>query len=301
MKNKANGFTLVEVILILALIGVMTPIIYSVFFGGQKGFEVSVEQVHEQTDHRILRDYLVKELRYASYIDNEEPGVNEEYERYYGLKIIEDNGVKRLEKTQYEGVQIISSNIMPIKFNDINIETKDETMKVKFTFLEDNSNYKITILLENRPTLNAPMLSKKSDEIFYAYPEDIQIANNIPKEEADDNDLNNESDSSDKKEDNENSNEEKFPGIPIWDSEKTYNQGLEVIYNNRKFKARYYCEKNKTPGNINHNWQELTDEWRNFNIYLAGDIIKYNSKKYKAKWYSKNHIPTSGDPWELIQ
>lgn len=73
MKNKAKGFTLVEVILVLALIGVMTPIIYSVFFAGQKGFEVSVEQVQEQGDHRILRDYLVKELRDVSYITNGEP------------------------------------------------------------------------------------------------------------------------------------------------------------------------------------------------------------------------------------
>ena len=95
MKNKARGFTLIEVILVLALIGAMTPIVYSVFFGGQKGFEVSVEQVHEQADHRLLRDYLVKELRDVSYIANEKP---EKYDRYYSLEIIDKDGKKGLKK-----------------------------------------------------------------------------------------------------------------------------------------------------------------------------------------------------------
>ena len=174
MKNKARGFTLIEVILVLALIGAMTPIIYSVFFGGQKGFEVSVEQVQEQADHRILRDYLVKELRYVSYIANEKP---EKYEIYYSLEIDEN---KELKKTEYEkkeeGYEIKSESILPIKFKNLNIKVADGNSKVLEVTIDPD--YTFTILLENEAMLENEdrpeeiiLLDDLNKTIYYSYSE----------------------------------------------------------------------------------------------------------------------------------
>ena len=48
-------------------------------------------------------------------------------------------------------------------------------------------------------------------------------------------------------------------------------------------------------------WQEITDEWRDFNEYKQGDIVVYEGKQYQAWNWTKDNTPgTVGSPWQQI-
>ncbi|MGE4271560.1 MAG: carbohydrate-binding protein [Desulfitobacterium sp.] len=105
--------------------------------------------------------------------------------------------------------------------------------------------------------------------------------------------------------DDDDDDEEPVPGYPAWNPSVAYPGMTFITYDGRTFYNRYYANAGAIPGTKEKNgqytpWQELTNEWRNFNVYDTGDVVIYNGHQYRAKWYSINKVPTSGDPWELI-
>jgi len=90
------------------------------------------------------------------------------------------------------------------------------------------------------------------------------------------------------------------PGNSTWDSGKAYLEGDRVEFDGKVFEARYWTKGNQ-PGLMESPWQEITDEWRDFNIYEQGDIVLYDGKQYQAWYYTKNTIPgVVGSPWQQI-
>ena len=90
-----------------------------------------------------------------------------------------------------------------------------------------------------------------------------------------------------------------------WDPEVVYYIGDEVIYNGSVFTPHWNSVKGKVPGLIDSPWQEITDEWRAFNIYpTSGIVVWHNGVKYMSVYYSKGLEPgtVSGDGmwFELI-
>ncbi|OLS02739.1 PilW family protein [Tissierella creatinophila] len=240
MKNNRKGFTLVEVILVLALIGVIITVSYSIFFTGQKSFEVGIDKGLAQEDNRILREYLVRELRYITYFNSQKPNS----QNYYSLKIIQNsNGSNSLIKTKYNNGNKEENNT-PFTFNKLNLKSENGIIKA-----EVNDKYKFTILLENNSTLTGSILSNGSDEIFYAYPEDIQISSESPKEESNNN--NNNTEPSKPSEENPNTNPDK--DIPMWNKNNIYNKDDIVMYKGKKYKAKK-SNKGKEPTNTGH-WE----------------------------------------------
>lgn len=91
------------------------------------------------------------------------------------------------------------------------------------------------------------------------------------------------------------------PNYPAWDPLIDYPSTTYVTYNGRAFYNRYYVDRGVVPGTLNRPWQEITNQWRNFNVYNKDDEVCYNGQRYRAKWYTSNQTP--GDPygpWELI-
>lgn len=82
MRN-IKGITLVEVILTLALVALVIPVIYSIFFAGSTSHNVSTSKGFAQQDLRIASDFLTSELRLATDISK----VDYENNEYYYLKI----------------------------------------------------------------------------------------------------------------------------------------------------------------------------------------------------------------------
>ncbi len=97
----------------------------------------------------------------------------------------------------------------------------------------------------------------------------------------------------------ENGEEEALPDYPVWDPDVAYFGGNYIIYDERVFQARYWT-RGDVPGLISSPWQEITDQWRNFNIYHRDDRVLYEGKSYRAKWWNQNAPPNISQAWEPV-
>ena len=66
---RKKGFTLVELIIFLALLGVVLAIGYRIFFFGQRAFAVGSDQFQLQSEIRKAGDFIIDEVRNATEID----------------------------------------------------------------------------------------------------------------------------------------------------------------------------------------------------------------------------------------
>lgn len=98
----------------------------------------------------------------------------------------------------------------------------------------------------------------------------------------------------DEEEQEEDEEDDETNNYPEWDSSKShYVQDEIVSYNGGIFKTRNWVSGNVVPGTVGAPWQELTDDWRNFNVYQSGDVVNYSGASFKARdpiW------PTTGNP-----
>ncbi len=242
--GKKHGFTLVEVVLILALMSIVIVVSYSVFFMGQKSFEVGIDKGLDQADNRILREYLVKEFRYIKYLDNKPPESNL-YEFYYTMKIIDNKDVRQLEKTKFkDNIAIENYLISTIKFDELTLDTENGIIEINFIPLGKQKAYNYTIRSENNNNLTNIKFPEENNEIYYAYPEDNIVASSTDTEEPTEDGL----------DDSENEDSHlPLDHINDWNSNMKYNIGekvryLEKIYNSRK------NNNDKTPTNSGH-WE----------------------------------------------
>jgi prepilin-type N-terminal cleavage/methylation domain-containing protein len=88
-------------------------------------------------------------------------------------------------------------------------------------------------------------------------------------------------------------------GPQPWKSGTGYKLGDEVIYNGTLYQARK--DTTSTPGTINGDWQEITSEYRNFNLYATGDEVVFDGKVFVARGTTFNEIPGQvSSPWQEI-
>lgn len=177
MKNKRYGFTLLEVILTLALIGIVIPLIYSLFFSGQKSFKLGTEEVYEQQDHRQLRDYLVKELRYIDKL-SDEPLSGGDYEKYYSLELEDNKIIKAEYKNSDSGSTDATVILSSIEEEEIHLTLTNNILAVKYKYKdqeEDQQADNFVFLLENseQGTGSFKITKSGSDKLYYAMTEDI--------------------------------------------------------------------------------------------------------------------------------
>ncbi len=64
-----NGFTLVELLMGLAILGLVLGTIYGCFFAGTRSWQRGSERMDHQQNGRIAVDSIVRELRYANYVE----------------------------------------------------------------------------------------------------------------------------------------------------------------------------------------------------------------------------------------
>jgi uncharacterized repeat protein (TIGR02543 family)/prepilin-type N-terminal cleavage/methylation domain-containing protein len=93
VKNK-KGITLIEVILTLAILAIVIPVVYSVFFAGVTSYSFSTNKGFAQQDLRRTADYLTNELRFVTDINDEALNSGE----YFSLQV---NGNGDLIKTKH--------------------------------------------------------------------------------------------------------------------------------------------------------------------------------------------------------
>lgn len=98
MKEFRKGVTLIELVLVLALVGIVLQVVYSIFFVGNVSYSISSNKGFSQQDVRILGDFLISELKYITEMSTTDVYVDS----YYSIKIDNVDGKKILTKTLHK-------------------------------------------------------------------------------------------------------------------------------------------------------------------------------------------------------
>jgi hypothetical protein len=84
-----------------------------------------------------------------------------------------------------------------------------------------------------------------------------------------------------------------------WDSAISYGRYSRVVYNGAVFEARDPTA-GAQPGLMDSPWNEITNLWRDFNVYVGGDEVWYDGEKYRAKNWTKNDQPGVSVVWVSV-
>ena len=158
-NNKFNnqGFTLIETVIAVAIVGLVIAMSFSLLAFGQNYFSMSNTQYGIQNDGRITSSYLSKELRFATEIEiidvfeaRDEIIDNESIDEPYNFLYIKDGKLHNYiyQSGSYKqisfGNSISNSNS---KFQKVN----DEVLRIVIESTEDDKNYDLNteINLEN--------------------------------------------------------------------------------------------------------------------------------------------------------
>lgn len=177
IKTNKKGITLVEVILTLALLSIVIGVVYSVFFAGNKSFEISKDTGLAQQDARLIAVHLDNELKFASKISKNDYGQG----RYFSIELKDNNGSKTLVKTEYNNGSRDETRLLSKDWDNISIklEQTNRTLKGSITVgIGNNKSYQSSIIipLENINSTNGLSSSitlSDANKVYYVLPEDI--------------------------------------------------------------------------------------------------------------------------------
>lgn|GEM_PF-1979121 len=93
-----KGISLIELILTVALLGIVIQVVYSVFFVSTASYSVSTNKGFSQQDVRLVSDFITNEIKYVSAISDNQLDFTD---NYYSLKVEEVDGISRIVKTLY--------------------------------------------------------------------------------------------------------------------------------------------------------------------------------------------------------
>lgn len=170
IRYKSKGFTLIELLITLAIMGIVIQLIYSLFFVGNKSFNISKNKGFAQQNARIASTFIIDELRTVEKISEEELSG-----KYYSLSF-EDG--KLFRKTYNDaGIEqeiSISNNLSVLNFN----YDKDEKLGVLNVIIEANEgeieankqsySLDVDILLENESAYEGIDKFRKLYTIYYS-------------------------------------------------------------------------------------------------------------------------------------
>lgn len=101
MLKKTKGLTLIELVISLALIGLVMQVVYSLFFAGNNFFVINTNKGFTQQEVRLLGDIVNSELKYVTNMTTD-PDNFDDLINYYSLEMTTDTGVPILLRKFYE-------------------------------------------------------------------------------------------------------------------------------------------------------------------------------------------------------
>lgn len=180
IKYNNKGVTLIELLIVLAIMVIILQVIYSLFFVGNKSFNTSKNKGFAQQDARIASTLINSELRTAKKISISPFKISELEleEKYYSLTLEDD---KLFKKTfNYNGSigekTLLYSNLSNLKFKYIEESEGIEGTVQGFINIvieieegkegREQQSYEVDfdILLENIPDYNEKI---NVDTIYY--------------------------------------------------------------------------------------------------------------------------------------
>lgn len=307
MKKFFNkkGFTLIEVILSIAIMAIVIQVGYSLFFTGNKSFEIGIDKGFAQQDARIVAEHLNRELRFSSKLSEDSLTG-----RYFSIEVL-DNGYdsNSLKKIEYDGETIKSEEILISgKWDKVKLKNSSRIIEGLISIkTNQNTNYNlpINIPLENiKNSLDLDIDLSNGEKIYYALAEDNYVANNPsdggtppsteePEEPGEGDDPGDQGESEDKV-------------YPTWVVGVSYDINKIVTYNNKLYIKKTSWGDDVVPGNNFKVWNEYSDSkaWLGYNVYLPGDEVLHEGIRYRAKWEHSGSNPKDSGPydvWEKIK
>jgi prepilin-type N-terminal cleavage/methylation domain-containing protein len=102
-----GGFSLVEVLMALAILGLAIAAIFGYFFAGTRAWQKGVERMDHQQNGRIAMDKIAAELRYASFVDVSPDGQELRY------VLINDDTVYLFKRVGLDGDDLVLVQLDP--------------------------------------------------------------------------------------------------------------------------------------------------------------------------------------------
>lgn len=168
--KRDDGFTLVELLTVIAVSGILLTAIFSVLISGYENFKFGSNKAEIQSDIRLVENILQDELRNAVLlkIASSKPSPvsnNSNPIKNIDIKKGEDN----LYYLNHNGRKI-TGNI----FNDISISIDNSLLNIKL-FFDKRDNYQIKIVLNNLDigdidVSNSPSLKSTDKTLYYQLP-----------------------------------------------------------------------------------------------------------------------------------
>ena len=165
MPKKNRGLTLIELIITLALIGLVLQVVYSLLFTGNNSFVLNTNKGFTQQEARLLGDIINSELRNITNMTTDPTVVEEHFiGNYYSLEFTTEDGLPVLLRKfyEYDGEDYnVSEKLMPgtsAPYKEFRISNKEEGI--------------INILIEHEMT-------KGKLTTGYKLPFNIHLVNNI--------------------------------------------------------------------------------------------------------------------------
>ncbi|MBZ4665933.1 prepilin-type N-terminal cleavage/methylation domain-containing protein [Mahella sp.] len=162
MRHK--GFTLVEVLITVALFSVLVAVVFSMYFVGTKTFTIAADQSFAQKYARTAADFISKELRTAKDISADAGKFSGQ--DYYILQLKDKDGQRYLVKTtRTASGQTSDAFIVPL--NQIAFSANNSNMVNINVTASDGRDYDInfSIRLEN---ISAVSIQQGSAVIYYS-------------------------------------------------------------------------------------------------------------------------------------
>ena len=155
IKNK-NGFSLIELMVVLAILGIIILGLVTFFTGGTKSWVAGQSQLEAQRNARQAMDRMVKEIREADYINSSSVSsqidFNTPFDGSISYSLSESGDLKR-------GFNLIINNVQSLAFTyfdnsdtavdlPLTVETASKISKVHIDLkvdVDDDGNPDITL------------------------------------------------------------------------------------------------------------------------------------------------------------
>lgn len=163
--EKKKGLTLVELLISLALVGVVILLASSIYIFGLKIFDKGTTQSNVQDEIRVVGDFITKEIRNSVEITFNTPSNIKEYSMIYLDKNVikyKPEG-KSLEESVNKTGSIISGN------NDLIFQTKNKNSKAFLNFTIKGTGKQQSYTLNSEVFLNNIKSIENSSSYNYVY------------------------------------------------------------------------------------------------------------------------------------
>lgn len=139
IKKSNKGVTLIELVIVIALIGIVLSVIYSLYFFSQSTYSQGENQYELQTEARLAFESLTQDLRFVreiEIIDNHGSETAEPYETILYYDTINNQVVKNFAGTT-KTYRFNTSSSNPLVFK----KTSNNTIYYKLSGQEEDQNY----------------------------------------------------------------------------------------------------------------------------------------------------------------